>query len=192
MNKIIIKFLIITLLGCKSLEDKIDRSQKENNCVLINKEFSIGSKTFKFFKEEIDSFFDSKKSFEILIIDYSGGNQKKHELMRWSFDRRSDFIDNTIIIGKEKKKYQLVEYDFKKITDYLSLLNSGSFMQICPRYSSNNDTYTILIKENSTLRFKYISSSNDYSILKNQEKKKIKSAITFIEYIRGLSNNKSD
>lgn len=154
----------------------------EDSCKLYNQEFSVETATFKEFKEPLSDFFNSENRFDLLFIKMKGGNHSESEMKRWFI---KDEIAYKIAWTQGKRQMDLINVGTEKIVELANTIESGDYMQICP-YSTNNDSYLILIKSNSVLKFKYTSTDKDYQGLSLTERNKISNVVNLLSYLNSI------
>ena len=172
-------FLILVIFSGSSGRPSISNSTFGDSCKLYAQEFSIDISTYKHFEEPLSDFFESNNRFDGLFIKMKGGNPSASIMKRW-------FIENESVYKVEwshgQKRTDLLTKNIWELLQLADLVESGDFLQLCP-YSTNNDSYLILFKHNSVVKFKFSSTSKDYQALPDNDRNRISNVINLLAFL---------
>lgn len=170
---------IATILCCSSNKALISAASSGDSCRLFRKEFSIDTSTYKEFSKHLSEFFQSENAFDLLFIKMKGGNHPASELKRWYI---TDDVVHEMTLTGSGKRTDTFGSNAGKILELATSVENGEYLQVCP-YSSNNDSFLLLIKINSTVTFKYASTESDYRGLPISERNKILNVIRLVTFL---------
>lgn len=182
---LIFLFIYIIYFSCNINKSKKSETNNTLNsrCQLLSMDFTIDYSTMKDFEKEIRSYFNDEYYYDILVVFMKGGNHQLSYLHRWYLQEEKSWTMLNIKNGLKTKK--VVEEFPKKTIPLINNITNGNFVQVCD-YSSNNDTYLYLIKENANIKIKYISSSSTHFELSQKDKNKIKNIIDVFEALEKM------
>lgn len=174
--------LLAALLCCNSVRLPQSNSSNEDDCKIFSQEFSVDASTYKEFSGPISDFLKSENQLDIMCINMKGGNHVASEMTRWLVE---DGIMYKSTWSQGKKEKDSIVVDNERMIEFAESIERGDFMQMCS-YSTNNDSYLIMIKSNSEVKFKYTSTGKNYHALPTSERDKILNVINLLTYLNSL------
>lgn len=174
-------------IGCTPKKELVNTSttnlNKSINCNFEERPLFFDITFFANFKTHYDAFLKSDNEFDLFHY-FSHGNVEKLERIYyssnngWSLLEMTNKNDSTILTITEDAK--------RKLTEFLSNIDQGSYWQVC-RANSSSPYYNIyLFKKNGKDILNYYAESGSYEDLNKDDKLKVKGVIDALEFIKSL------